>query len=104
MQKNDYTNNKLYLGRTDLVPHIMTYDAFIKANQRNGAFWQMMENPNDGRMPMVSFEDMRPAMKEKINQHYGGDVYAHYAAIPIKNLLLPDAKAEEFYRDRKSVV
>ncbi|HMP20930.1 MAG TPA: hypothetical protein PKC39_08235, partial [Ferruginibacter sp.] len=30
-------------------------------------------------------------------KHYGGDVYAHYAAIPIKALLLPDAKAEDFY-------
>jgi hypothetical protein len=78
----------------------MSLDAFQKncEEARKSPFWIKMKNPNDGRIPMVQFETMRPSLKEKINQHYGGDVYAHYASIPIKNLLLPDAKAEDFYR------
>lgn len=99
MQKNDSTNNELYLERTDLVPHIMTYEAFIKANQRNGSYWIMMQNPLDGRIPMVQFEAMRPAMKDKINAHYGGNIYNYFARLPIKALVVNDPKAEVFYRD-----
>lgn len=101
MQKNDKTNNELYLERTDLVPHLMNYDAFIKANQRNGSYWQMLPNPLDNRMPMVQFETMRPAFKEKINSHYGGNVYDHYAKIPLKRLVASDARAEQFYREHR---
>jgi len=99
MQKSELTNNELYLERIDLVPHIMNYDAFRQNNLRNGHYWVMMQNPSDGRIPMVKFETMRPALKDKINNHYGGDVYAHYAALPIMKQLLPDAKAEAFFRD-----
>lgn len=97
MQKNETTNNELYLERTDLVPGIMSYDAFIKNNQRNGHYWQMLRNPNDGRIPMVKFEDMRPALKDKINSLYGGNVYNHFAMLPIKALVINDANAEQFY-------
>jgi hypothetical protein len=99
MQKNQQTNNDLYLERVDLVPHIMSYEAFIKNNQRNGAYWQMMQNPNDGRIPMVKFEDMRPSLKDKINNYYGGDVYAHFAKMPLLALVITDAKAETFYNE-----
>lgn len=98
MQKNDKTNNELYLERIDLVPAIMGYDAFIKANQRNGSFWQMLPNPLDGRMPMVQFEPMRPSFKEKIHAFYGGNVYNFFARQPIEKLFIPDAKAEEFFK------
>jgi hypothetical protein len=77
----------------------MSYDAFIKANNRNGGYWRMMQNPFDGRMPMVKFETMRPALKEKIQRYYGGDIYAHYAALHILQQLTPDHHAEEFYRN-----
>ncbi len=101
MQKNGKTNNELYLERTDLVPQIMSYEAFIKANQRNGSFWIMMPNPFDGRMPMVHFESMRPSFKDKINTFYGGNVYDHFAKVPIKKLVITDAKAEQFFNDHR---
>lgn len=99
MQKNDKTNNLLYLERIDLVPHIMGYDAFRKANERNGSYWQMLPNPYDNRIPMVQFETMRQGLKDKINAFYGGNVYDHFAKIPIKKLVVLDAKAEQFYQD-----
>ncbi|MBN8834603.1 MAG: hypothetical protein BGO53_00320 [Sphingobacteriales bacterium 39-19] len=97
MVKNEKTHNELYLERIDLVPHIMSYDAFIKNNQRNGQYWNMMQNPNDGRIPMVKFETMRPSLKQRINDHYNGNVYNHLAAAPIKKLVQIDPHAEQFY-------
>lgn len=99
MQKNDKTNNLLYLERSDLVPSIMGYDAFRKANERNGSYWQMLPNPQDARMPMVQFEPMRQSFKDKINIFFGGNVYDHLAKVPIKKLIVPDAKAEQFFKD-----
>jgi len=98
MQKNDKTNNELYLERTDLVPVIMKYDAFRKANERNGSFWQMLPNPSDNRIPMVLFEAMRQGLKDKINAFFGGNVYDYLAKVPIKKLIIADGRAEHFYR------
>ncbi len=104
MQKNEKTNNDLYLERTDLChdeygQKIMSYDAFRKANERNGEYWQMMYNPRDQRFPMVKFEDMRTSFKDKINAFYGGNVYDYFARQPIERLFVPDPKAEQWYME-----
>ena len=104
MQKTPATNNELYMERVDLVhtkdqQRIMSYAAFIKANLRNGPYWQMMPKPMDNRIPMVKFETMRPSFKDKINEVYGGNVYNHLALLPLRAMITPNDAAAKFYQD-----
>ena len=99
MQKNDKTNNLLYIEFDDFISAGWKEGTVTQNNWRNGSFWIMMKNPNDGRMPMVQFESMRPSVKNKLNAFYGGNVYDHLAKVPIKKLVVADAKAEQFFKD-----
>jgi hypothetical protein len=68
------------------------------ANHRNGPHWLMIDDPADARRPLVQYDTLRPAHKEKLNRHFAPDVPTWYAKAPIKALVVKDEKAEEHYR------
>ena len=99
MQKNDKTNNELYIEFSDFIAAGYKEATIWQANLRNGSYWQMMKNPLDARMPMVKFEALRPNYKEKLNRHFGGDVYAHYALVPLRAMITPNDAAAKFFQE-----
>lgn len=63
---------------------------------RNGSFWMMIKDPQDGRKVLVEYDPLRPKHKEKIQAKFGNP-YEYLAKEPIKKLIVTDFKAQEFY-------
>lgn len=89
-------NDILYIEFRDFITAGWKEDTVKKANQRNGATWQMERNPADARMPMVKYETLTIAHQDKLKAHFG-DPFEYVAKAPIKALVQKDAKAEAFY-------
>ncbi|HMP92589.1 MAG TPA: hypothetical protein PKD90_06945, partial [Phnomibacter sp.] len=69
-------------------------DGIKKANFRNGAHWQMINDPADSRRPLVQYDTLRPAHKEKLNRHFAPDVPTRCAKAPILALVALNAEAQ----------
>jgi len=93
-----FVNELLYIEFKDFLEAGWKEDTIKKANLRNGPLWQMVENPEDRRKPLVQFETLRQEHKEKLS-HCFGDVYEYYAKQPIRDLVTKDFRAEEYYRN-----
>jgi len=89
-------NKTLYIEFADFIAAGWTVDGIKKANLRNGAFWQMIPNPQDARAVLVEFDSLRPRHKEKLQTAFGNP-YEYVAKSPIKQLLTTDHKAQEHY-------
>ena len=74
-------------------------DGIKKANFRNGAHWQMINDPADSRRPLVQYDTLRPAHKEKLNRHFAPDVPTWCAKAPILALVALNAEAQQYYID-----
>ena len=92
-----FLNEKLYIEFKDFLAAGWKENTLKSANQRNGARWQMVQNPTDKRMPMVEFEPLIDDHKEKLNAKFQPDVYSYIATAPIKALVKKDAAASAFY-------
>lgn len=92
-----FQNNILYIEFADFLQAGWSSDAILKANLRNGAAWQMIPDPADKRKVLVQFDTLIEKHKEKLSAHFGNP-YEFVARQPIKKMVVPDAKAEQFYR------
>lgn len=89
-------DNILYIEFADFISAGWKDAAVLNANFRNGAYWRMIRNPDDKRKPLVQYDTLRQAHKEKLIQHFGNP-YEFIAKEPIRQMLVFDAKAEAFY-------
>lgn len=102
----------LYIEFADFTEAGWKEDTVKKANLRNGSAWMMIKNPLDARKPLVQFETLVDAHKEKLAawlrkrngcKHNAeqicqcGNPYEYVAKQPLRNLYEKDFKAEAFY-------
>jgi len=87
----------LYIEYRDFIAAGWKEQTIKMANHRNGSKWQMIKNPDDKRMPMVRFDSLVQAHKDKLTAQFGNP-YDYIAKEPIKALVQKDYKAEEFFR------
>ncbi len=107
-----HTDKKLYIEFNDFISAGWKEDTIKKANLRNGCNWMMDKHPTDKRRPMVQYDCLVDAHKEKIQlwlrkknncQHNHsakcecGNPYEYMAKEPIRKLIEKDFKAESFY-------
>lgn len=86
----------LYIQFNDFIQAGWKEDTVKKANFRNGPFWQMIPDPEDRRMVLVQYDTLREKDQKKLTGHFG-DPYQYIAKAPIKKLVQPDFKADEFF-------
>ena len=107
-----HTDKKLYIEFNDFLAAGWKEDTVKKANVRNGSNWMMVEHPTDKRKPLVEYDCLVDAHKEKIQnwlrkknkcEHEDsakcecGNPYEYLAKDPIRKLVVKDFKAEQFY-------
>jgi len=105
-------NGTLYIEFKDFLAAGWKEQAIKMANHRNGGNWQMIKNPADKRMPMVQYETLVDAHKERLQnwlrkshncKHTDGikcecgNPYEYMAKEPIRKMVQKDYKAEAFY-------
>jgi hypothetical protein len=113
-----HTDKKIYIEFSDFLNAGWKEDTIKKSNLRNGANWQMVKNPIDQRKPMVQYESLVDAHKEKIHmwlrksnnckhdQHTKcecGNPYEYMTKEPIRKMVQKDFKAEAFYMQYRYV-
>lgn len=86
----------LWVEFSDFIAAGWKTAALKMANHRNGPYWVMMADPMDRRRPLVQYETLRDEHKAKLITFFG-DLYEACAVEPIKMMVKPDHKAEEFY-------
>lgn len=91
-------NNTIYIEFADFIASGWKEDTIKKANLRNGPSWMMIPDPNDKRKVLVEFEPLRAKDKERLVAHFGNP-YEYLAREPLRKLVVPDVKAELFYKD-----
>jgi hypothetical protein len=89
-------DNKLWIEYADFVAAGWKENTIRLANHRNGSSWIMCADPYDKRKPLVQFETLKAEHKKKLEEFFGNP-YDHIAREPIKAMVKPDHKAEEFY-------
>jgi len=89
-------DNCLYIEFPDFIEAGWKEDTVKKANLRNGDRWQMITNPSDKRRPMVKYETLVDAHKEKLQARFGNP-YDFIAKDPIRKLVVKDFEAHKFY-------
>ena len=88
----------MYIEFADFILAGWKDQALKMANFRNGPYWQMINDPGDKRKTLVQYDTLRPKDKERLTTQFG-DPHEYIAKEPIKKLVIPDYKAEEFYRN-----
>ncbi len=89
-------NKILYIEFSDFIAAGWTVDGVKKANYRNGAYWQMIPNPDDQRAVLVRFDTLRQKDQQKIELRFGNP-YEYLSTEPIKQLVTTDFAACRFY-------
>lgn len=107
-----HTDKKVYIEFSDFMEAGWKEATLWKANQRKGSNWIVIKNPSDLRKPMVQYETLTEANKEKIQlwlrkingcKHDEsvtcscGSPYEYLAKEPIRQMVKKDFKAETFY-------
>lgn len=105
-------NDILYIEFKDFMAAGWKENTVFSANLRNGANWQMIKNPSDKRKPLVQYESLIDAHKEKIHHWLKkshackhpdeqkcecGNPYEYMAKEPIRKMVVKDFKAEVFF-------
>lgn len=89
-------DNILWVEYSDFIAAGWNENTLKNANFRNGSRWQMIANPEDKRKPLVKYDTLVDAHKEKLKKHFGNP-YDYVAKEPIKALIEKDFKAEAFF-------
>ena len=89
-------NDTLYLEFSEMV-EVGVSDNYLKKAKSTGTnCWTFINDPSDNRKVLIEYESLRVNYKKLIQERYG-DPYDYVAKTPIRNLVKPDFKAEEFY-------
>lgn len=91
-------DNILYIEFADFIAAGWKEAAVFNANLRNGQYWQMIKDPSDKRKPLVQYDTLRKNHQEKLVAQFGNP-YEYISKEPIKKLIIPDIKAELFFKD-----
>lgn len=88
--------DKLYLEFSEMVEAGVSEKTLKSASHRNSSSWNIIDDPADKRKVLIGYEDLRLNYKKQVQERYG-DPYDYVAKTPIRNLVKPDFKAEEFF-------
>lgn len=86
----------LYIEFTEMVEAGVSENYLRKAKATGTRCWTFINDPSDNRKVLIEYEALRLNYKKMIQDRYG-DPYDYVAKTPIRNLVKPDFKAEEFY-------
>lgn len=86
--------DKLFLEFSEMIEAGVSDNTVRSAKLRNA--WSFINDPSDKRKVLIEFEALRVNYKKLIQDRYG-DPYDYVAKDPIRKLVKPDFKAEEFY-------
>lgn len=87
-------NDTLYLEFSEMIEAGVSENTIRSAKLRNA--WSFIPDPQDKRKVLIDYEALRLNYKKQVQERYG-DPYDYVAKTPIRNMVKPDFKAEEFY-------
>ncbi|HCN82507.1 MAG TPA: hypothetical protein DIT07_02650 [Sphingobacteriaceae bacterium] len=87
---------KLYLEFSEMVQAGVQENTIRLAKHRNSSSWNIIDDPADKRKVLIEYEALRLNYKKDVQARYG-DPYDYVAKDPIRKLVKPDFKAEEFF-------
>ena len=89
--------NKLYLTFNEAVECGIKAKTMIDAKSTGSKCWDFIDDPADKRKVLVGYEALTPERQEKVFSRFGNP-YELVAKTPILNMVVPDFKAGEFYK------
>lgn len=90
----------LYIELGELVECGFKESSLITAKSKGTKCWSFINDPDDKRKVLVDYEAMTQENKNKVIDRYGNP-YDRVARKPILDMIIPDAKAEEFYKNHR---
>jgi len=89
-------NDILCIEYPELVEAGISENTIKHAKLQNSKSWGFIQDPEDARKVLIEYEKLKVNYKELIKAKFG-DPYNYFARQPIKNMVLWDDKAEQFY-------
>lgn len=89
-------NDTLYLEFAEMVEAGVSDNYLSKAKSSGTKCWIFIGDPQDKRKVLIDYEALRLNYKKQVQERYG-DPYDYMAKTPIRNMVKPDFKAEEFF-------
>ena len=90
-------DNKVFLTFQEMVQCGFSENTLKDAKRTGARCWKFMDDPEDKRKVLVSYEDLKPEYKRKVDERFG-NVYDQVARLPILELVVNDAKAVEWFK------
>lgn len=90
--------NKIYLEMNDAVLcGLGKTEEYIRKEKSRGARWAVfIKDPDHAVKILIEYDSLNPAKKKLVDDHFG-DPNIYMIKLPIKKLVKPDLKAEEFF-------
>jgi len=88
--------DKVYLEFQEMVEAGISDNTIRLAKHRNSPSWNIINDPQDKRKVLIEYEALRLNYKKQVQDRYG-DPYDYVAKNPIRLMVKPDFKAEEFF-------
>lgn len=89
-------NDMLYIEYTELLACGVSDNTLKSAKLRKSPSWQFIEDPDDRRRVLISYEKMTKPYKDKVILRFGNP-YDYMAKQPIWSMVSHDINAERFY-------
>lgn len=89
-------DNKLYIEYAEMIQSGVAEGTLKSATQRNSVNWKFINDPEDKRKVLVSYEDLKKEYKDKVEARYGNP-YEYLAKMPLRGMVKYDSKAEQYY-------
>jgi len=91
-------DGNLFIEWSEMIEAGVSDNTLKKASHRNSPSWHFIKDPQDNRKVLIGYEELRDNYKEKINRRFGNP-YDYVAREPIRKLVTPDYKAEQFFHE-----
>lgn len=89
-------DNTLYIEFSELASCGVSELYLRKAKSTGAKCWKFMDDPADRRRVLICYESLKDNYKHMVQERFGNP-YDHIAREPIRSMVKPDHKAEEFY-------
>lgn len=89
-------NDTLFIEFSEMVEAGVSDNYLSKAKSSGTKCWNFINDPGDKRKVLIDYEALRLNYKKQVQARYG-DPYDYMAKTPIRNMVKPDFKAEEFF-------
>lgn len=91
-------NSILYIDFQEMIEAGVKEQVIKNAKSVGSKCWSFINDPDDKRKVLIAYEQLKDIYKQKVVDRYGNP-YDRVARKPILDMIIPDAKAEEFYKD-----